>query len=485
MKNSIAKDTVKMSISKMSVMVISMITVFLLSRFRTLEEYGTYSQILIVANIVTAFFMLGLPNSINYFLAKSETEEEKQRFLSTYFTLSTVISLATGLTLVLSTPLIVSYFENDLIKNFMYFFSVYPWTAVILSGIDNICVVYKRINTLIVFRILNGFSLILIIILVELLDWSFAAYMILYIIVQSIFALSIYLIAGKFATNLRYSFEKVIVSDIFKFSVPLGLSSFIGTITILMGTLFIGRYFNTEQLAIYANAAREMPVTLIASSLTAVLLPHMVYLLKKNQYEGAVILWGECTSLSYVIICFIATGIFVYAPEVISLLYSDKYLPGVPIFRIYCIVLLLRCTYFGMILNSLGKTKLILYSSIASLGINAILMFVFYYIFGYIGPAIATLFTITLVALFQLKATSVSLNIKFTKIFPWRTIMLITLVNILLGVAFAGIKSISPMQNFCGEILESLTLGIAWTMVYGLIMIKFVRKKWDVLNEKN
>jgi len=69
-----------------------MITAMLLSRFRTLEEYGTYSQLLMVINIATTFFMLGLPNSINFFLARAENNNERQKFLSVYYTLSTVLS---------------------------------------------------------------------------------------------------------------------------------------------------------------------------------------------------------------------------------------------------------------------------------------------------------------------------------------------------------------------------------------------------------
>lgn len=87
MKSTIAGDALKLTISKMIILVLSMIAAMLLSRFRTLEEYGTYSQLLLVINLVTSIIMLGLPNSINYFLARAETEESRQKFLSIYYTL--------------------------------------------------------------------------------------------------------------------------------------------------------------------------------------------------------------------------------------------------------------------------------------------------------------------------------------------------------------------------------------------------------------
>ena len=77
---SIINDTIKLTISKVMSLVIAMVSSMLLSRYRTLEEYGTYSQLLMVINIMTSLLMLGLPNSINYFLSRAETEEEGQRF---------------------------------------------------------------------------------------------------------------------------------------------------------------------------------------------------------------------------------------------------------------------------------------------------------------------------------------------------------------------------------------------------------------------
>lgn len=126
-----------------------------------------------------------------------------------------------------------------------------------------------------------------------------------------------------------------------------------------------------------------MPVTIIASALTAVLMPRLVRLLRDKEYDDAVNIWGNSIRnfIYHYLFCFIRFDSF--APEVISLLYSDKYLPGVDVFRVYSLVLLLRVTYFGMILNSIGKTKFIFYSSILALILNVILNYIFYLIFGF------------------------------------------------------------------------------------------------------
>lgn len=482
MKQSIASDAVKLTSSKIITLLVSMITAMLLSRILTLKEYGTYSQIMLIINITTTIFVLGLPNSINYFLAPMENPKEKTRFLSTYYTFSTILSFLAGLVLVISTPLLVRYFDNALINNFIYILAVFPWARIILSSIENILIVYKKTTYIMIFRILNSILLLLIILMVEIFNWGFGTYMNLFIIVESSFAISVYILVKNIAGHIKVYFDKRLIRTILSFSLPIGLASVVGTLKTELDKLVIAGFYNTESLAIFTNAAREMPVTIIASSITAVLMPLMVKMLKKNKKIEAINLWGDATLLSYLVICFLATGFFVYAPEVMSLLYSEKYISGVPVFRIYALVLLFRCTYFGMVLNSTGKTKLILYCSVFALFLDFILNFLFYYMFGFIGPALSTLVTTLASAMYLLWATSQSIKIPFKKIFPWRNILYITLINILFGLAFAVIKQVIPWEVRIGEILESVVLGLIWGILYFSVYYRFLKTKWDMLN---
>lgn len=482
MKQSIATDATKLTIAKSITLVISLASVMLLSRFRTLEEYGTYSQLLMVVNITSTIFMLGLPNSINYFLARAETDEEKQKFLSVYYSLNTVLSFVSGLVLVLSAPLIVRYFDNALIKNYIYVLAIFPWASIVLSSIQNIYIVYNKSSQLMLFTVLNSACLLLIIVIVEIFKWDFDMYMILFVLINAVFAVCVYVIAKNLAGKLSVIFDKEIIYRILTFSVPLGLATVVGTLSIELGKIVIGKFYNAAEFAIYTNAARELPVTIISASLTAVLMPQLVRLLKDGKNEKAIRLWGDATSLSYTFICFFATGLFVYAPDVINLLYSDKFLPGVAVFRIYCIVLLLRCTYFGMILNSIGRTKFIFYSSIAALVLNALLIYPCYLIFGFVGPAIASLISIAVMQSMQLLVTSKSLSLPFRRIFPWRSLGTISMVNLWMGVLFYLVKSAVSFEITTGEIIESIILGFIWGVLYILMWFKTIKRNWIELN---
>lgn len=475
---SLGSDALQLTMSKMVVLVISMASGMLLSRFRSFEEYGTYSQIIMVVTMVTTIVMMGLPNSLNYFLAKADTDEERRHFLSVYYSMSTVLSLLVGVILVCITPVLVSYFKNPLIKNFIYFLALFPWTKIICSSVENVLVVYRKTGFIAVYRIANSISLLGIIVLVQLMNWSFSVYMLLYLLVEAVFALWVYAIAYRNAGSIGVSFDFRLIKTILNFSIPLGLASMVGTLNVELDKFVIGGMMGTEKLAIYTNASKEMPVTIIATSITAVLMPQMVRLMKDGKKTYAVKLWGNATSLSFTVICFIAFALIVFAPEVMTVLYSEKYVSGASVFRIYSLVLLLRCTYFGIILNTTGHTKFIFYSSLGSLALNLVLNYLFYYLFGFIGPAVASLISQLLIDLLQLLWSSRLLKIRFSGIFPWRRLAAILLINIAAAAVFMLLKLLLPLEGYVGAVWEAVILGIVWFVLAALLQMKRIKRDW-------
>ena len=98
-KRHVGRDAMILTSSKVLANVFSMISAMLLARVRTLSENGTYAQLTIIITLASSVIMLGLPNSINYFLAKQNTIEEKRKFLSVFYTAATILSVVMGIVL--------------------------------------------------------------------------------------------------------------------------------------------------------------------------------------------------------------------------------------------------------------------------------------------------------------------------------------------------------------------------------------------------
>ena len=481
-RTTIGEEAITLTASKIVTLIISLLTTMLLSRFRSLEEYGTYSQLLLVINLFSSLLMLGLPNSVNYFLAREETQEGKQRFLSVYYSISTVLSLIIGIVLVLSIPLIELYFHNTLIRKFYYFLAFYPWAMIVSSSIENVLVVYKQSRTLMIYRLVASIITLGTVVFVQSIGKGFREFMIIFTIINSLFAFSVYVITARISGGLKVIFDYSWIKKILIFSVPIGLATMVATLNVEIDKLLIGYLMSTEQMSIYTNAAKELPLSIVASSITAVLLPQLTLMIKRGRIKDALQLWNYSTELSFTIICMIVAGIFTYAEEVVTILYSSKYLPGVGVFRVYTLTLLLRVTYFGIILNSCGETKKIFYCSIISLVLNAILNPLSYWIIGMIGPAIATFISILFIQQLQLIMTSKVTSEPFTKLFPWKNCAIILIINILFSVVFKVVKIILPIEFYLGEVIESVMLGVVWAGFYLLVMKKNLLNLWHKMN---
>ncbi len=482
-KSKTGNDALKLTSAKLLTMLISLVSSMLLSRFRTLTEYGTYSQIMMTITLVSSLLMLGLPNSINYFLSKSDSEAEREKFLSVYYTINTFLSFIVGLSLVISTPLLELLFKNNTIKGFWYFLAVYPWTKIVMSSVENLLIVYQKTAKLLLFKVTNSIALLLAILIIQVVGGTFYHYMMLFLAVEIIFTIWTYIIVKQNAPNFKFGIDKKLIQSILTFSVPIGLASMIGTIKIELDKIVITSFMTVEDLAVYTNASKELPVTIIATSLSAVLLPKVVKLLKNKQNEQAVTLWKNATTISLALLSIISIGCFTFAEEVITLLYSEKYLAGVTVFRIYCLVLLLRCTYFGLILNATGHTKQILYSSIGCLVVSVGLNYACFFTFGFYGPAIATFLATVAMSMYQLIYTVKIIKVKFTSIFPWKYAAFFIVENAILGFIFKYISHI--IFNFYdNKIIIAIVLGIVWALTFCALNFKLLIKQWNMLNKE-
>lgn len=475
---------VRLSVSKVLTLCITMLTTMLLARFRTIEEYGAYSQMLLVISLGTSLLMLGLPNSINYFLARAESQEERSRFLSVYYTLSTLLSVVIGVVLVLAIPLIEAYFHNPTIRGFAYFLALYPLASIVASSVENVLVVYQRTRLLMAYRLFNSAMLLLTVVVIQWLGLGFTAYMYAFTAVNLLFAAAVYVIVWRLCGGFRFAFDGELIRSIAIFSVPMGLGAVVGTLNVEIDKLLIGYMMDTGQLAIYTNAAKELPLTIIASAITAVLLPRLTRMIKNGRTEEAIRLWNTATELALMVIALAVAGIFTYAKEAIEILYSAKYLPGITVFRIYTLNLLLRCTYFGIVLQAYGKTKKILYCSIASLALNMVLNPLLYHLMGMVGPAVATFLAILMILLLQLYWTSRTVCVPFGRVFPWKNATFILAINAAFAVAFYALKQVLPLEQYGGEIVESLLLGAVWTAIYLFFIWKRLRSTWRELNQE-
>lgn len=480
--NNIGKNAAQLTITKTVVLMVGLVNGMVLARFRTLEEFGTFSQLNMAISLFTTLIMMGLPSSINYFMMKGESKNDRANFLSTYYSLSTLLSILSGLGLLFLMPLIANYFNNPLIRIFAFYLVLMPWINIIQGSIGNILIVYGKTSLLSLYNIITSLIVLGILLFSVLLNLTFVNYVYIFTVSQVIITISVYFIVFKLANGIRFSLDKFLIKMILGYSIPLGLATIVGTISIELDKLLIGYIFDTETLAIYTNAARELPFSIVSSSITAVLLPQMVKLINTNKISEAITLWRESITLSYIFMSFFTSVLIVFAPQIITILYSDKYLPGVSVFRIYSIVILIRTTYFGMLLNSMGKTKYIAYISVFNLVLNVVLNILFYFIFGLIGPALATIVAMVISSGVYMLLNAKVIKVRIGDILSYGELLKISVCNIILSLIVWLIVFKLNLSVSRNDIITSIGLGFVWLILYLVLNTKLIITKWRSLS---
>ena len=481
-KKGVATDSLKLSIAQIVSLAISMINIMLLSRFRSVEEYGTYSQMLMVSAIIVTFFASGFAQCINYFLANENNDKLRIRFIKSYYTIISICGVLGGLVSVLLIPWLNLYFKNEKLLDYWFFLLVYPISKILNDGVDRFFILYHKTNQLMLYKVRYGITSLITVVVAIVFDWDFKFYMVIFTIVELVFGFLVYWFVYRITNVVPFGFNYEMMKRILSFAIPMALAALVSVINKELDKLVIGGLTNTETLAVFTNAAKELPITVFSTSIYTVVMPHVVKKIQSNNTKEALNTWKESIKLASLIMCFFCVSFFVFAPQVISVLYSDKYLPGLSVFRIYLLTELFRLTYYGMVLNANKQTKLILFSSIGAMVVNLVLDMVLFKLIGINGPAWATVASVAAMNMFQLISTKMLLNVSFLDLYPVAYIFKSVLLNVLLAIPFAKIQNLSFKYLSINHNFITIIIGIIWMFCYFFLIRKKVKVIWKSLN---
>ena len=186
--------------------------------------------------------------------------------------------------------------------------------------------------------------------------------------------------------NINFSFIKPILA----FSIPMGIYVMTNTFARDLDKLVIGRFETASKLAIYSNCSTLLPFDIISSAFLTVMIPIMTRYISQNKLEKCQTLFSCYLKVGYLSTFIFTTVAILFADELICFLYDPQYLSGKIIFILYTIVSMLKFANLSLVLSAKGRTKTLMRLSLFTLASNMILNLLFYYIWGFIGPAIAT-----------------------------------------------------------------------------------------------
>ncbi len=380
--------------SKVLIRVSGILTAAVLARLLTKVDYAAFRQTILAFHFVEPLLILGLSQALIYFIPR---DRDHSRSILTgnllmLFGMGCVFAAAMWLG---GNELLASQFNNPALKRLLLIYSPYGMLALPLSTIASCLLACDRVRSLAVFEVVNrAVGVVLVIVFVLIWRTPTAA-------VAGILAG----MAIMFFPGLKLMYRSVASGDWLpsrenmkeqlKFGVPLGLSALIGIISINLDKFLVSSFFAPEQFAVYVNGAMEVPlVGIITGSVVAVLIPEFAGGYKDKSYSEIIALWQRAMVKCGLILFPIMAFLMIFAPEVMTVVFSATYRESALPFRVYLCLMPIRITNFGALIIAAGKSSYILYKSLGSLLINLVLSLMLIRVLGYIGAAVGTVITL-------------------------------------------------------------------------------------------
>jgi O-antigen/teichoic acid export membrane protein len=143
-----------------------------------------------------------------------------------------------------------------------------------------------------------------------------------------------------------------------------------------------------------------------------------------------------------------------YAQQIITTLFTNSYVPAVPIFALFAFFLLRRCFNTDVLLRTTGRTGFMLWGTIGSLTLNILLIVLLSRWLGLIGPAVAFLASELALEIYYAQQARRALQLSVSKLADWNSIARIAVSCVLAFPILVGF-SLLPGPALLRTVLAS------------------------------
>lgn len=267
----------------------------------------------------------------------------------------------------------------------------------------------------------------------------------------------------------------------FNFSIPLGFSSLVNKINRYVDKFVVSIILTATAYAEYTIGAQEVPIIrVIPFAVGSVLISRYVNLQLKSKKEELLDLWYRGIEKVSLMVLPLTILSIVIATDLISLIAESEgtsYQNAVIPFQIYNLIVLVRVTHYGSILQAFGDTKGVMYLSINLVVANIILSIPLTMWLGINGTALSTLLANLYNWYITLRRIGGHMDLKPHEVLPFDFYLKVLGTAILVGVPVW-------MSRFYLFSEEQVLLGLGWSIPVYLILFGLAGTLFGVITSK-
>lgn len=362
-------------------------------------DFAIIGYLLMIHEVARNLATLGFPDSVFYYFERIGGSAKRAFAMQTMLILLGTAFVAAAVILVLAwfAPLLLSEWDPESAKQvaellpFMGLLALleiptWPVTNILLAlDKQKHSAWYEMSTSLLTFTMLVlplalGYSL-------EIAVYSLTAYGILRFIGSWIWM-------QKVLPDGRLSDSEISIKNQVNFSIPLGFSSLVSKMNRYADKFIVSLLLPAAAYAEYTIGAQEVPlIRVIPFAVGSVLISRYVSFQLEDKKEELLELWYKGIEKVSLIVVPLTILSIIIASDLIAVIAESEgkeYRNAVLPFQIYNLIVLMRVTHYGSILQAFGDTRGVFYLSLNLFAANVILSIPMTIWFGISGTAAAT-----------------------------------------------------------------------------------------------
>ncbi|ODB88131.1 hypothetical protein A3193_04420 [Candidatus Thiodiazotropha endoloripes] len=435
---------------------------------RSLEsvEFGQYRVLWLITNTVMAIAPLYMPQSLFYFLPRAGTQ--RAFYIANVIWFLVLMAFLAALVISPWNPI-----RPDIMHNIPGEDSLVPafvslWVGSML--IEWLANTEGRIDAQA--RIVVIFSLLRVVI-VGLTAWMTNDLLAVFISMTVLAMLRcLYILLD---TVRRYGIDvlkpkKQLMREQLTYAGPFGIAGMFYALRMQSDQWIAASIFSLQQFASFSISLVVLPLAnLIRQAVSNAILPAMNTCHHAGDIHGAIKINRDANTLTAVLLFPILAFLFVFAEDVISLIYTDQYVAGVSPMRVYLLGLAGQALVVNNVLITLAQGGFQMRLNGFILPIAILLSFWGAHTFGLMGAALGSAVTQWASHLINIQHVSHISNIGMSHLLNWLALSQFALAAIVAGfLAYAS----SSVLDFGNPFSELIISGMVLCVVYAVAVLQ-------------
>lgn len=358
-----------------------------LVRLLSQREYGTYQQLILLANAASGIMVLGVPTSIYYLYHRFD----RPTLVAQTQIILILSGAAAGLGIVLAAPALAARLHDPQLLDLLPRYALYVGLFIAGEHFMHIMISQNRYGMALGLELAETLFRVAAVVAVVALGYGLPAIVAMLIVYAGmrLVGRSFWLWTGPDSLRKATWAARFPAAQL-AYSLPLAASTCVGLIGGLLDKAIVAVVFSPVAYAIYSVGALEVPLdTIFQGSVANVLRATLPVLIREGRLDEVVRLWRDSVRKLALIMIPSFVFLMVFADRLITTLFTKHYEASVRVFHIYLLVLPLDMLILNAVPQVFGRTRLNLYVVGATVATNVALSFWLLRIIGILGPAAA------------------------------------------------------------------------------------------------